>query len=416
MKDKNRSRTFITTIVFIALAVVGVFLRSFSIKNISEFPMIIDNALLIDHTGATYSSLSLEKIYTSLFSFFFSFVGNKASLAIYFQIILQVISIMLLFYAVKSFSNKITAWACYVISIATPFAFSISIDQFFFMIFALILFLFGLYVQIINKKERSITLKWMFNFVLSLFITRLIFLEPIFVVLVVFGLLVSLIYSDSTENATKTKVICGISYLLGVLLSILSYVGMKYYFFGEKIKTQLEELLNRLFVCKDNPFAQVQTYIENFVGKEIYIYIILGVFLILLIFGYFNRDKKAPILFSILFFMIVLDQLFLETSVRPDVVLGFVFFVLVVLGVQGIILLIVSHQAKKTAYDHSKKEEKNEIENEQKDKVENEEEKLEENLPKINYIENPLPLPKKHVPKTLDYRFDPKPEDMHYDI
>ena len=35
---------------------------------------------------------------------------------------------------------------------------------------------------------------------------------------------------------------------------------------------------------------------------------------------------------------------------------------------------------------------------------------------KIRFIENPLPLPKKHVKKTMDYRFEPEEEGMKYDI
>ena len=35
---------------------------------------------------------------------------------------------------------------------------------------------------------------------------------------------------------------------------------------------------------------------------------------------------------------------------------------------------------------------------------------------KINYIENPLPLPKKHVKKTMDYEFVPDPSQMNYDL
>lgn len=35
---------------------------------------------------------------------------------------------------------------------------------------------------------------------------------------------------------------------------------------------------------------------------------------------------------------------------------------------------------------------------------------------KKNYIENPLPLPKKHVPKTMDYRTELPPDKMDFDI
>ena len=35
---------------------------------------------------------------------------------------------------------------------------------------------------------------------------------------------------------------------------------------------------------------------------------------------------------------------------------------------------------------------------------------------KTNYIENPLPLPKKHVKKDMDYQYDVAQEDMKYDV
>lgn len=44
---------------------------------------------------------------------------------------------------------------------------------------------------------------------------------------------------------------------------------------------------------------------------------------------------------------------------------------------------------------------------------------LDENIqqaPEIRYIENPLPLPKKHVKKVMDYGFDPRQQLMDYDV
>lgn len=48
--------------------------------------------------------------------------------------------------------------------------------------------------------------------------------------------------------------------------------------------------------------------------------------------------------------------------------------------------------------------------------VKEEDKPQEEMLPSVNFIENPLPLPKKHVKKSLDYAFQPDFEDMDYDI
>ena len=35
---------------------------------------------------------------------------------------------------------------------------------------------------------------------------------------------------------------------------------------------------------------------------------------------------------------------------------------------------------------------------------------------KVEYIENPLPVPKKHIRKTMDYAFIPNESQMKYDI
>lgn len=51
------------------------------------------------------------------------------------------------------------------------------------------------------------------------------------------------------------------------------------------------------------------------------------------------------------------------------------------------------------------------------DKINALEEKQDKDVKKeIKFIENPLPLPKKHVKKTMDYRFIPDREKMNYDI
>jgi len=58
-----------------------------------------------------------------------------------------------------------------------------------------------------------------------------------------------------------------------------------------------------------------------------------------------------------------------------------------------------------------KEEKQQDIEIEEMDIVESATKKKE-----IKFIENPLPLPKKHVKKSMDYRFEPEPELMKYDI
>jgi hypothetical protein len=42
---------------------------------------------------------------------------------------------------------------------------------------------------------------------------------------------------------------------------------------------------------------------------------------------------------------------------------------------------------------------------------------LGENEPeKGNFLENPLPVPKKHIKKTMDFSLEPKEEQLKYDV
>ena len=45
-----------------------------------------------------------------------------------------------------------------------------------------------------------------------------------------------------------------------------------------------------------------------------------------------------------------------------------------------------------------------------------EEAKTEEPKKEIKFLDNPLPVPKKHVKKSIDYAFEPDADMMKYDI
>ena len=42
--------------------------------------------------------------------------------------------------------------------------------------------------------------------------------------------------------------------------------------------------------------------------------------------------------------------------------------------------------------------------------------KEQEEKPKVKLLDNPLPVPKKHVKKEMNYAFEPSEDQMHYDL
>lgn len=57
-----------------------------------------------------------------------------------------------------------------------------------------------------------------------------------------------------------------------------------------------------------------------------------------------------------------------------------------------------------------------EIGQEEKKQAEQQPPRQEEAVKPVQYIENPMPLPKKHVKKVMDYPFTPNASQMHFDI
>lgn len=98
-----------------------------------------------------------------------------------------------------------------------------------------------------------------------------------------------------------------------------------------------------------------------------------------------------------------LDQIGQVTNYAPPMLLLFAIFLLA-----AVVFVVRGHVEKEAgALDDKEMPESIQIK---------ELESFEEQKPKVNYIENPLPLPKPHVKKEMNYGFDPPSVRMKYDI
>ena len=430
METNKKQYGFLKASILIFFAIFGIILRSIFIVNMSDFPLLINNALILNNVSTSSHIFTMESIYTRIFSFFFSFIGNKVELAIYFQIVLQVFAIIGLYFSLKKITNTVCAWICYLVFICTPFVFSISINQLFFLIFSLLFVLSAIYIHIVEKEERTLFVKSISSIAIAIIFTQLIFLDSIYLVFVIFGLFLALFFSNSSkEKLVHTKVITLINYIVGILLSIGFYFAINIYFKKSTIFLVFQEIKTNLISFNYQYLSFFKDFKISMQQDELFIYIIIVVFILFLIFGFIKTPRKSVIVIDVLFFSLCLFTIFFQTIINPFMVIIVLAWIIFVLGIQGILHLFTS---KTLAVESPIEEDTIKISIESEDMAKdslietsngevsntilNDSDNEREIIKTVKFIDNPLPVPKKHVQKVLDYRFEPKEEDMHYDI
>lgn len=429
MKIKNKQYAWLDIVILVILAVFGIFIRWINVSNMTDFPMIINNALILETSQMTNSMFSMESIYTSIFSFFFSFVGNKIELAIYFQIVLQVLAIFLLYFSIKEITNCLCAWISYAIFIASPFFLALSINQLFFLFFSILFALSAFFTYRIADENRSLTGKWIFSLFLALVFSQFMVVDDIFLVLIIFGFALTIIYPNARkENVLKTRIMIPFSYLMGVILSICAYVFSIYKIEKEPLYDAIQEVITNI-IMKNSKHSFFLQELKISVGENPFlIYILCSIFLLLFLFSFLPYTRKSAITITLLLLGFVSFPIFFTTTISPLMEIAVLACILLVLGIQGLFSMIlnktpkvsepemIEHALEEIKFEEVTLEEgKLEEDKLEEDKLE-EEKSMEEPIKKIKFIDNPLPVPKKHIPKTLDYRFEPREEDMHYDL
>lgn len=416
LKTEKKQYKLLRVVIFIVLALFGIIIRSIFVTKMAVFPTLINNAFILDTNCASINTISMEYIYTAIFSFLFSLLGNKAEVAVYFQIVLHIIGIVILFFAIKKFTNPVCAWICYLVFICMPFVFSISINQLFFLFFAIIFGISAIYTYILSSKELNLIIKTISSVLISFVFTQLLFLDSIFVIFLLFGLLISLFISNGEKQVRyRTKIICMFSYIIGSVITFTIY-------FAEKSKPLFQNFIYGLFTLNTDTPVFFKEFKLSMQVDKIYFYTILGVFILFMIFSFFQNRKTHTALIISLFLGLNMFWILFKTNINPYMVVITLAWIIFVLGVQSVVCLI---NYKKEELENEQEEIEIEMNEEvlsaviesKEEVIVSEEVTNESNLiKKINYIENPLPVPKRHVPKVLDYIFDPKPEDMHYDL
>ena len=305
--------------------------------------------------------LNQQSLYIQVLSVFFSLLGNKEELVLIINLILQIWGIIFIFYGTKINCSYILSLMILFLSIISSIAFyPITIDTPMHFIWASCGFIFCI-CQLISSQMKGKYFKYLFiGFIIG--ICCYVDLAAIFLFV---SLLFMLMISDGYSIKEK-----GLQ-LLGYLLSVIFSYSIMFY------------LWNNLSFNYQHFLQWINERLSVFSSKtNLYGYISICILLILsVVFSLFKLQLKADA-----------DT---ESELAEEIITSN----------ETATVEKVPENVHTSVEVSINTENNNESDNNIEPEV----------MKPINFIPNPLPLPKKHVKKEMNYAFEPSSDMMHYD-
>ena len=298
--------------------------------------------------------LNQESIYLSFLSVLFSFLGNKEAIVSFMNFILQIAGIFFFYLGTRRlFSNMFPLALAFVSGLLSIRFFPVVEDSSMHMVWGLtgIIFWMGSFAL---KKGRGIVIKRMILGIL-LGICCYIDMVGFFLLLTFF---VSILFSkDTPVHDIKNIVVYYLNYILSAVYGffVMFYLWNNFLFNQEVVQYWLKDKIQ---------YLEMQSGLNQ--------YSCLAVLLFLIAVFYVLKSPAAETEY-VAFEAVALEQIVVEETVGCG------------------------------SLEKSESETQDDIVSEQ------------ESVKTIKFIENPLPLPKKHVKKEMNYAFEPTSDQMHYD-
>ncbi len=363
--------------------------------------------------GASY-------LYTGLLSTLLALFGNKPAVGIVMQIVLQLIGILLFYFAVRNLAGRMEAVISMAVLVFFPstikYSFTLMPENLYFCLFSGMLFLIGLYKKFEEKKERKTAASVVLLAMLGIGTGYMAYLDVIGMLLLAGGCFVII---SKKRKSGRNVIYTGVMSTAAVLTLCVMFF--------------LEACLGKGTFLKAF-FSWWNLYFSKFAWN----YMIAGPDVTLVcnlmicagaawcIFSFLRKKEDNGCFYMLSLVVLALYVSFGNQNMSYQLLITAFWSVLAALGITSVMFVkektVEAEEAVKvlTVDEICNKEMKSgtaELQIEELKPEETESSNMENAEKKpIQYIENPLPLPKKHVKKTMDYKFEPEEHLMKYDI
>ena len=386
-KKINALPEFFAVLALIGIHVAVIYRYGFSVPEQLEFykwaEVNGDFAMPVLSHNAAYAM-------TGFLYFVFLFFGNKWVIAAVSQVILQILVSFLFFKAAgRLFGRAAAIISVFLIALLPEFLFRFQTITPALFIELGVAVCFCLYAELFSYKEKEKLLGKIILAVICGFFTGvaiwLDFSGILLVIAMVYGLMII-----PEEYPIKKRSALAVSFVCGVILSVALLMFVEWYFLGQSFLQIGQE-----YIMPYMDGIQLVSYKEN---EYLCIRLIAGCVASLgvIVLGFWKHVfRRASFVAVILMGVCVLSAF----SVTQLPLIGLELFLWILMA--GALLQLVIDK-------YRKKPDINKVE-EQVPMKEN------VNVEKPGFIPNPLPLPKKHVKKEINFDYEPTPEEMKYD-
>lgn len=369
--------------------------------------------------GASY-------LYTMCLSFVLSFLGNKITAAVWMQILIQMTAILLVFFVVRRLAGRIPACiAMFVLAVSSVYAGQILVmtpESLFFVLYLAGIFIVCGYVRNVCQNHTKGFSAFLGALLSGFIIGFLTYMDAISLTLFIFlpGLVTGVSRGSTGKKQKKNT---GFSVLLifsALVAGGLSFAGMlalnaySYYVETEAMAEAWFELyrthLSIDYVLYRTEYSIVECFILAFLA-----------FLLTMTFWNRKKEQNATPWF-LLMFLLAPTPLAAAGVLDYQVWSVFLWSVLAGIGIQQSLVREEPVPVKREAdmeYPAVLEEElpgEDESVSEKGSSVEPESSLQGKPSEKPRFLENPLPLPKKHEKRTMDYQYEVAEDKLKFDI
>ena len=410
-------------LAFVLLFAGGFLARLYTVTDISETEMFQMCSISVQSTQIQQFAQPVLELFVSFYKNVFYYVGNSWIVAVAVQMNLQLVSFVLLYFVVRKTIGPIGALVSFAFALFSPMCItaSVTLDPavLYFTLCILAVYFIAEGVSRIVKCHKIKWYQYIAVLFIGLFTGSVIYLDILGILVVVFAFTLLLVQKyNSEKKIVKSIPIYYIIYVIGILFGM---AGM----FLLACKDRFGEL-KTAFLQWEKTFLPIfgePLYSSFDITFGIREWVYSGILLCVLLLGilsFFESKQYHPQFASILCVLALLVLRYHSLAALIVERKTFIILTLAVLAGAGIQALLIKETADVEEEESEMIQEEvfEEIPNEIQEEIQNE---IQEEIPaeaqeEIQYIPNPLPLPKKHVKKTMNYGFEVEDDKMDFDI
>ena len=344
--------------------------------------------------GASY-------LYTLCLSFVFSFLGNKVVAGVWLQIVLQMITLVLAFVVIRRMIGSVAACVTMImLAVSSVYVNQILVltpENLFFVIYLLGMLLVGSFVRDYTNNQFNVVTAISGALLAGFVIGCLTYIDAIAVSLMILlvGIFSGTRHPQEEERFPKLR-FSVLLFVLSVLAIVLALIGM-FVLNGIYLETSFLSVAKEWFALYASylPMGYI-LYQTEFSIFECLVQVMLTA---LLIMSFWNHKKEQNCTPWICFMLLLAPTPLAISGVLSYQIFSiFIWSILAGIGLQQ---CFVTDAVKV------------QVEIEEKEPVK---ETPQPDAPKPRFIENPLPLPKKHERKEMDYQYMVAEDKMKFDV